>query len=109
MDENENLTVSFASDAKSKEAAIQLVDRFVKANGGVANPPTAQITGHQLGGACMGTVCDEFGRVLGNDGLYVIDGALLPGSSTCVNPALTIAGVAERCMEHIIAQDLHKA
>ena len=47
---------------------------------------STNITGHQLGGACMGMVCDEFGRVNGYPGLYVVDGALIPGSTTCVNP-----------------------
>ncbi len=36
-------------------------------------------------------------------GLYVMDGAVIP-SSVGVNPTLIIAGVAERCMEHL-AQD----
>lgn len=105
LDANDNLVVNFDPDIESQNAAIHLVKRFVDANGGVANPPSAQITGHQLGGACMGTVCDDAGRVKGHPGLYVVDGALIPGSSTCVNPALTIAGVAERCMELVLAQD----
>jgi len=43
--------------------------------------------------------------VNGHPRLYVIDGALIPGSSTCVNPALTIAALAERCLEVIVAHD----
>ena len=54
----------------------------------------------------MGTVCDLEGRVAGHPHLYVVDGALLPGSSTCTNPALTIAAIAERCLERIIASDI---
>ncbi|NEQ43025.1 MAG: hypothetical protein F6K00_05475 [Leptolyngbya sp. SIOISBB] len=54
----------------------------------------------------MGQVCDTYGRVQGYANLYVVDGALIPGSSTCVNPALTIAAIAERCLEHLIPQDL---
>jgi cholesterol oxidase len=78
------------------------------ANGGDISPISAQITGHQLGGACLGTVCDDYGRVNGQPRLYVIDGALIPGSSTCVNPALTIAGLAERCLDAITTHDCRK-
>jgi cholesterol oxidase len=54
----------------------------------------------------MGKVCDSYGRVVGKKGLYVVDGALLPGSSTCMNPALTIAAVAERALETIIRENI---
>lgn len=64
------------------------------------------LTGHPLGGATMGTACDEYGRLTGHRGLYVVDGALIPGSSGIVNPALTIAALAERNMEAVIARDL---
>jgi cholesterol oxidase len=75
------------------------------------NKPTstsndAAITGHPLGGAVMGKACDPYGRVYGNPGLYVVDGALIPGSTACTNPSLTIAAVAERCLDRIIAQDI---
>jgi cholesterol oxidase len=63
-------------------------------------------TAHPLGGAIMGQVCDEFGRVLGHPGLYVVDGSLIQGFAGCVNPAWTIAAIAERCMEEIIATDI---
>ena len=65
-------------------------------------------TWHSLGGACMGTVCDLEGRVKGQKGLYVLDGALIPGSTLCCNPSMTIAAVAERAMDRIVAQDVDR-
>src|SRR5690606_13240182 len=53
-------------------------------------------TWHPLGGANMGSVCDLDGRVLGQRGLYVLDGALMPGNAAACNPSMTIAAVAER-------------
>ncbi|GGD14344.1 GMC oxidoreductase [Nocardioides daphniae] len=63
-------------------------------------------TWHPLGGASMGTVCDLEGRVLGQKGLYVLDGALLPGTAAACNPSMTIAAVAERAMDKIVAHDV---
>lgn len=63
-------------------------------------------TWHPLGGASMGTVCDLDGRVLGQKGLYVIDGALMPGNTAACNPSMTIAAVAERALDNIVAQDV---
>ncbi|WP_167176157.1 GMC oxidoreductase [Saccharomonospora amisosensis] len=62
-------------------------------------------TWHPLGGASMGTVCDLAGRVLGHRGLYVLDGALLPGNAAACNPSMTIAAVAERATDELIAED----
>jgi cholesterol oxidase len=61
------------------------------------------VTVHNLGGARMGTdpdsgVVDADGEVFGHPGLYVLDGAALPGA-TGANPSSTIAAVAERCIE----------
>jgi len=42
------------------------------------------------------------GGVVGHPGLHVMDGAVVPGSTGSVNPALTIAALAERNIEHII-------
>jgi cholesterol oxidase len=100
------MQLHYESDAQAKAAAQHLIDRFCQVNGGTPTPISAQITGHQLGGACMGMVCDDYGRIKGHPSLYVVDGALIPGSSTCVNPALTIAAIAERCLENILATDL---
>ncbi|WP_245920286.1 GMC oxidoreductase [Actinomadura mexicana] len=63
-------------------------------------------TWHPLGGASMGTVCDLAGRVRGHRGLYVLDGALLPGTAAACNPSMTIAAVAERATDDLIAKDV---
>lgn len=63
------------------------------------------LTYHPLGGAVLGEATDNHGRLHGYDGLYVIDGALIPGSTT-VNPFVTITALAERNIENIIATDL---
>ncbi|HEU5026971.1 MAG TPA: GMC oxidoreductase [Spirillospora sp.] len=63
-------------------------------------------TWHPLGGASMGTVCDLAGRVQGHRGLYVLDGALLPGTAAACNPSMTIAAVAERAADQLVAEDV---
>ncbi|WMX48697.1 GMC oxidoreductase [Streptomyces roseicoloratus] len=63
------------------------------------------LTYHPLGGAVLGEATDNHGRLHGYDGLYVIDGALIPGS-TSVNPFVTITALAERNIEKVIATDL---
>lgn len=66
----------------------------------------APMTWHPLGGACMETVCDLDGRVHDNPGLYVLDGALMPGTTAACNPSMTIAAIAERAMDNIVRQDV---
>ncbi|MET0344107.1 MAG: GMC oxidoreductase [Polyangiales bacterium] len=66
----------------------------------------ANSTWHALGGANMGTVCDLEGRVQGQRGLYVLDGALIPGSTAACNPSMTIAAVAERALDFIVQNDI---
>ncbi|MEV7616774.1 GMC oxidoreductase [Streptomyces sp. NPDC089799] len=63
------------------------------------------LTYHPLGGAVLDRATDNHGRLHGYSGLYVIDGALIPGNAT-VNPFVTITALAERNIEHIIATDL---
>jgi cholesterol oxidase len=61
-------------------------------------------TAHPLGGAVLGLATDNYGRIKGHPGLYVMDGAAMPGSFGSVNPVLTISDLAERNIETIIAQ-----
>jgi cholesterol oxidase len=66
------------------------------------------VTVHPLGGAPMGRhvaegVCDQDGEVFGFPGLHVLDGALLPGP-VGANPSLTIAAVADRACDRILAE-----
>ncbi|MFD8950107.1 GMC oxidoreductase [Streptomyces xanthophaeus] len=63
------------------------------------------LTYHPLGGAVLDKATDNYGRLHGYSGLYVIDGALIPGNTT-VNPFVTITALAERNIEKIIATDL---
>lgn len=64
------------------------------------------ITVHPLGGAPMGVdadhgVVDSHGEVYGYPGLFVADGSVLPGPAG-VNPALTIAALAERFSTRVL-------
>jgi cholesterol oxidase len=66
------------------------------------------VTVHPLGGCPMGTsaadgVVDTFGEVFGHPGLYVADGSVMPGP-VGANPSLTIAAVADRTADRILAQ-----
>ncbi|MFI8790284.1 GMC oxidoreductase [Streptomyces sp. NPDC055105] len=63
------------------------------------------LTYHPLGGAVLDKATDNYGRLHGYSGLYVIDGSLIPGN-TSVNPFVTITALAERNIEKIIATDL---
>ncbi|WP_230196070.1 GMC oxidoreductase [Streptomyces coriariae] len=63
------------------------------------------LTYHPLGGAVLNKATDNYGRLHGHPGLYVIDGALVPGN-TSVNPFVTITALAERNIEAITAADL---
>ncbi|MFB4295471.1 GMC oxidoreductase [Actinomadura sp. NTSP31] len=64
------------------------------------------VTVHPLGGAPMGAhpgegVCDAFGEVFGFPGLYVADGAAMPGP-VGPNPSLTIAAQADRLATRLL-------
>ncbi|MBZ4421284.1 GMC oxidoreductase [Myxococcus sp. RHSTA-1-4] len=63
------------------------------------------LTYHPLGGCVLNQATDNHGRLPGYPGLYVIDGALIPGSIG-VNPFVTITALAERNIEEIINTDL---
>ncbi|MGV9332587.1 GMC oxidoreductase [Nocardia sp. NPDC003726] len=97
--ENRNETVAAARsvDHRIAERADALVE--YSALGYDAN---ALFTAHPLGGAVLGRATDGYGRVHGHPGLYVMDGAAIPGSTGTVNPSLTIAALAERNIEAIV-------
>ncbi|WGY00302.1 GMC oxidoreductase [Nocardioides sp. QY071] len=63
------------------------------------------LTYHPLGGAVINKATDNYGRLHGYDGLYVIDGSLIPGNTT-VNPFVTITALAERNIDNILANDV---
>jgi cholesterol oxidase len=62
-------------------------------------------TAHILGGCPMGTspetgVVDTQARAFGHEGLYVVDGSIIP-ANLGVNPSLTITAMAEHAMSHV--------
>jgi cholesterol oxidase len=84
----------------AKEGTIYRTDLF-----GVYKIWGDHLTYHPLGGAVLNRATDNHGRLHGHPGLYVMDGALIPGN-TSVNPFVTITALAERNIEKIIATDL---
>ncbi|WP_405452790.1 GMC oxidoreductase [Streptomyces erythrochromogenes] len=84
----------------SKEGTIYRTDLF-----GAYKIWNDTLTYHPLGGAVLDRATDNYGRLHGYTGLYVIDGALIPGNAS-VNPFVTITALAERNIEKIIATDL---
>lgn len=99
-----------ATASAESDAALAAVQNKIAAAAGVTTgfPPFApavnsKFTAHPLGGAVIGKVSDAYGRVDGYPGLYVVDGAGIPGSTGTVNPSLTITALAERNIANIIA------
>ncbi|MEU4316114.1 GMC oxidoreductase [Nocardia sp. NPDC024068] len=72
--------------------------------GALGYDANALFTAHPLGGAVLGKATDSYGRVHGHKGLYVMDGAAIPGSTATVNPSLTITALAERNIETVIRE-----
>jgi cholesterol oxidase len=63
------------------------------------------LSAHILGGCVIGPspdsgVIDGQNRVYGYEGMYVIDGSMIP-ANLGVNPSLTITAMAEHAMSHI--------
>jgi cholesterol oxidase len=102
------LTWPADGDAATLAAISTQVNRIAAAGGGQIIDTNAQqsSTWHGLGGVPMGTAVDRYGRVLGHSGLYVLDGARIPGSTGACNPSMTIAALAEQSMASILLQDL---
>jgi len=95
----ETTAVARAVDRRVAEVSDALVE--YSALGYDAN---AMFTAHPLGGAVLGKATDGYGRVHGHPGLYVMDGAAIPGSTGTVNPSLTITALAERNIEAVIRE-----
>ncbi|MEE1926750.1 GMC oxidoreductase [Streptomyces sp. TRM 70351] len=94
------------NDATARRAVGELAEqvaRHTPGGGSVIDPPSAYpLIAHPVGGAMLGEATDAYGRLHGYTGLYCLDGALMPGSTAAVNPALTIAAIVERCLDRII-------
>lgn len=86
-------------------AAQQTLMVMDQSNGSTTLSFNPAVSAHPLGGAVLGKACDVDGRVKGYRGLYVVDGALIEGSTGLANPSFTIAALAERCMDRILVRD----
>lgn len=92
-----------ADSQKTAQALAHTYGLLNAANGTILAAPIDQTnTGHPLGGAVLGEVCSNYGEVYGYQDLFVVDGALIPGSAACANPSLTIAALAEQSMDHFL-------
>ncbi|QCQ92810.1 GMC oxidoreductase [Rhodococcus sp. SGAir0479] len=83
-----------------KEGTIYRTDLF-----GVYKTWGDDFTYHPLGGCLLNKATDNYGRLPGYPGLYVVDGSLVPGN-VGVNPFVTITALAERNMAKIVSTDL---
>ena len=93
--------------------ARHFTDRLIDANGGQVMTSFFQPDGfskdftyHPLGGVLRGKASDNYGRLKAYKNLYCVDGSMIPGYTCAANPAMTIAAVAERCLDDIIRNDL---
>jgi cholesterol oxidase len=102
-----------AQNAKSVADVQALIDPINKKQGthyrtdlfGDGKVVADEFCYHPLGGCVLGKATDHVGRVKGQNGLYVVDGSLIPGS-TGVNPFVTITALAERNVHRILAEDI---
>ncbi|MEH1972051.1 MAG: GMC oxidoreductase [Nostoc sp.] len=91
-----------ANNQKNSQAlqyTYKLLDRANDTT--IAGKPDSGLTTHPLGGAVMEKVCNTYGQVYGYPNLFVVDGSMIPGSAGA-NPSLTIAALAERCMDKFL-------
>lgn len=96
----------------SRQISDALGARFVhdplRSLGRIVTDLNRLLTVHPLGGCPMGRnagegVVDPYGEVFGYPGLYVADGAVMPGP-VGANPSLTIAALADRFADRIIEE-----
>jgi len=88
-------------------AAQQTMATLDQRNGSLTLGINPYVSAHPLGGAVIGKACGIDGQVKRYPGLYVVDSALIEGSTGLANPSFTIAALAERCMEQILSRHLH--
>ena len=93
------------ANANATNALNHTMEKMTAVGGGTVGTVVSNAgTWHPIGGAVMGVACSELGEVFGSPNLFVIDGALIPGSTGAANPSLTIAANAERIMETLVNQ-----
>jgi cholesterol oxidase len=85
-------------------AAQRTLDVLDQRNGSLTLGLNPYVSAHPLGGAVLGRACELDGQVKRHPGLYVVDGALIEGSTGLANPSFTIAALAERCMDHFLGR-----
>ncbi len=107
-------TFSYAQSDQSlqvREAANTAMKRVVERRGLGRFLPMTETRGvyaaHPLGGCRMAAskelgVTNDLGAVFDHEGLYCLGSSIIP-SSLGVNPSLTIAAVAERAMDALVA------
>ncbi len=95
-----NMAKTIFDKINSKEGTIYRTDLF-----GGYKVWQDGLTYHPLGGVVLNKATDNYGRLHGYSGLYVIDGSLIPGNTT-VNPFVTITALAERNIDNILANDI---
>ncbi len=102
------LTWPERGDAALRATLAEYMARIAQAGGGqmIDTDAVAPGTWHPLGGVPMGDAADLAGRVHGQRGLYVLDGARIPGSTGACNPSMTIAALAEHSMATIVREDV---
>jgi cholesterol oxidase len=87
------------------EQAAQKLNQIIIARGMACSVDDPQITGltvHPVGGCELGKATDLYGRVCGYQGLYAVDGSIVPGNIGGAKPSLRIAAMAERSLANII-------
>ncbi|HSA51585.1 MAG TPA: GMC oxidoreductase, partial [Yinghuangia sp.] len=101
------LTWPTDGDAALQKLITARMQAIAAAGGGMMMDTNAgrPSTWHPLGGVPTGDAVDLAGRVLGHRGLYVLDGARIPGSTGACNPSMTIAALAEHSMATIVRDD----
>jgi cholesterol oxidase len=98
-----NWPANSAENTRISKALTDVFNRLNEKNGTVLAAPTDRtFTAHPCGGAVIGETCDQHGEVFGHANLFVMDGALIPGSAGCANPSMTIAALAERNIDRFL-------